>query len=150
MSDAEMEIATAEVTAKELNVKQKAFCRNIAEGMNKGEAYMLAGFKPKDLHSACTIAIQNLKKVEFLEEVKRQQTHMEQEMDTILIANAYKAAKKQGELIDFSTPSVMASMAKDALDRKGYKAKDELELSGEVNVNILDVIMERKNQAESE
>ena len=45
---------------------------------------------------------------------------------------------------------VQAQLCKDYYDRIGYKKKDQVEHSGNLQVNILDLIMERKKQAESE
>lgn len=116
---------------KELNPRQKLFCRNYAMGMTQAEAWLGAGYDCTQ-ESAVTQAWSALQKVAIKAEVERCQDRMDKAIDRILLANAYKGAIKAGQLIDFSKPEVMASMSKDAMDRQKGKPKQQHEMSGQI------------------
>jgi len=141
---------TRDIAEKTLSPREVNFCRNYAEGMTIWKAYMDAGYTPKDTKSASASGSKLLRKDNIKEEVERQQTRMDNEVLRLIKANAYNGVKCLGNLIDFSLPHIMLSASKDALDRAGHKPPEKLEHSGEVTLNILDILKAARTRNEGD
>jgi hypothetical protein len=122
--------------AKRANLKHRKFVANILKGMTHAAAYTGAGYKAKNVFVASTCAGELLKKPEIIEALDKGEKKIHAEIESLLLENARNAAIKLGQLIDSSTPSVMASSSRDALDRVGYKPVDKQEITGSQEVNI--------------
>ena len=138
----------------DLNPRQMKFCDNTEQGMSLVQAYIQAGYKDSD--AAYSSASDLLRNPKILAE-----------MDNRLFARKRSAQQRFGSMIDGSTNvyinilkrdagdnmqllALQQRVASDVFNRMGLKPKDAVEHSGQFGVTLLDVIRERRKQAESE
>ena len=99
---------------------------------NAGQAAILAGYSPK---SAQSQASQILKDSEVAEYLQQRKNEISQELRQEFIFDALEARKTMYEIM--TNPAAedrdKISVAKDFLDRAGFKPTDEVKVSGEVN-----------------
>lgn len=99
---------------------------------NAGQAAINAGYSPK---SAQSQASQILKDSEVAEYLQQRKNEISQELRQEFIFDALEARKTMYEIM--TNPAAedrdKISVAKDFLDRAGFKPTDEVKVSGEVN-----------------
>lgn len=99
---------------------------------NAGQAAINAGYSPK---SAVTQASMILKDAEVAEYLQQRKNEISQELRQEFIFDASEARKIMYEIM--TNPAAedrdKISVAKDFLDRAGFKPTDEVKVSGEVN-----------------
>lgn len=134
-----------------LSPKHRNFVANYLKGMTNADAYKEAGYKPKDVFSASAAANLLLKNIKIQEAVAAGEAKIRDDIDRLLLDNARRAAEKQGQMIDYSpSQAATASMVKDALDRAGWKAAEKHEHSGEVGINLRDILKASRDRNEGE
>ena len=99
---------------------------------NAGQAAINAGYSPK---SAITQASMILKDAEVSEYLKQRKNEISQELRQEFIFDALDARKIMYEIMvnPEAEDRDKISVAKDFLDRAGFKPTDEVKVSGEVN-----------------
>lgn len=99
---------------------------------NAGQAAISAGYSPKTAQSQ---ASQILKDSEVMEYLKQRKDQMTTELRQEFIFDALEARKVMHDIMN--NPEAedrdRIAVAKDFLDRAGFKPTDEVKLSGEVN-----------------
>lgn len=140
------------------NPRQMKFVDGIEKGMSLVDAYLKAGYKAKKENgSIYTAASALFRKVHILAELAKRRSNrkdtVDQRLSTMsdLSTNVYIKIMQ----IDSDDPEILRlqqKTASDILDRNGHKPKEEVEHSGEVDVNLIDMLrgIRAKNQAESE
>ena len=121
-------------------------------GMSRAEAYMAAyGQTNQDTARKCAASL-IASNHDVKAEIDRILGGTLKRVEERFLAEASKTVDKYFELRAMANPeyAVQVRICLDHLDRIGYKPKEQVEHSGEIQVNMLDMIMERKEQAESE
>ena len=111
---------------------------------NQTKAAILAGYSPKSASSQASQLLSNPKVSDYLNQRK---TELTKELQQEFIFDALEARKVMHEILNCeeATNKDRITVAKDFLDRAGFKPLDKMELSGEVNTNTdkLDKILEQ-------
>lgn len=99
---------------------------------NAGQAAINAGYSPK---SAQSQASQILKDSEVMEYLNRRKTEISRELQQDFVFDALEARKVMYEIMKDPTAENRdkISVAKDFLDRAGFKPTDEVNVTGTVN-----------------
>ncbi|KKN41986.1 hypothetical protein LCGC14_0717900 [marine sediment metagenome] len=138
-----------------LNPRQMKFVEGIDSGMSLADAYRKAGYKEgPGIYADASRLLRNGKVLAELDDrlfvskrAAQQRFGKMQDGST----NVYvKILKMEPTEKDVQLLSLQQKIASDVFDRSGHKPPEQIEHSGEVGVNFLDVIMERKRQAEDE
>lgn len=108
---------------------------------NQTEAAILAGYSPKSASSQASQILSDPKVQEYLKERKSQLT---KELQQEFLFDALEARKVMYEILNREDASDKdrIAVAKDFLDRAGFKPSDKLELSGEVKTNPFEGLTE--------
>lgn len=108
---------------------------------NQTEAAILAGYSPKSASSQASQLLSNPKVQEYLNERKSQLT---KELQQEFIYDALEARKVMYEILnrEDAADKDRITVARDFLDRAGFKPSDKLELSGEVKTNPFEGLTE--------
>ncbi len=136
--------------AKKLNPKQVKFIElYTAGGVSRGKAYSIA-YDVEDndqaKKSAWTLIAKNCEVKATIDRVLEKGL---QHAKDRLRAEAGPTVERLVMLREMGNKEYTVQMAacKDILDRIGLKPKEEVEVSGEVTVNLLDVVLERGKKA---
>lgn len=139
--------------ADRLNPRQMKFVEGIDRGMSLTDAYRKAGYKEgPGIYTDASRLLRNAKVLA--------------ELDDRLFASKRTAQQRFGGMQDGSTNAyikilkmnpgednvqllaLQQRVASDVFDRSGHKPKEELEVSGEVSVTLIDVL--RKGRAKND
>lgn len=103
-------------------------CRNATQAAKN------AGYSAKTAHSQACDILKDSEVSNYLEERKKQ---LESELRQEFIFEASEAFKVMKHIMnnDAAKDSDRINVAKDFLDRAGYKPQDKFDLSGSINVN---------------
>jgi len=130
--------------ASKLNPRQMKFVEGIDGGKSLVDAYIAAGYKnSKTSYVSASQLLRNPKVIA--------------ELDDRLFTRKRTASQRFGGMIDGSTNiyikilkmdanenpqllSLQQKVASDVFDRSGMKPKQEVELSGEVSISLIDVL----------
>ena len=140
---------------KDLNPRQMKFVEGIEAGMSLADAYQQAGYKSTDdaRYSNASRLIRNDKIIKELDDRLFGRKRAAQQRLGGMVdgsTNAYLKILKLAANDDARLLELQRRVATDVFNFIGLKPKEQVEHSGEVNINMLDLIMERKKQAESE
>lgn len=99
---------------------------------NAGQAAISAGYSPKTAQSQ---ASQILKDTEVVEYLKQRKNEISQSLRQEFVFDALEARKVMYDIMNNpgAEDKDRIAVAKDFLDRAGFKPTDEVKLSGEVN-----------------
>ncbi len=138
---------------KGLNPKQAKFVSlYTGGGMSRSEAYMEAyGQENQDTarKNAASLIVSNC---DVKAEIDRILGGTLDRVKERFLAEADETVDKYFDLRAMANPeyAIQLRVCLDHLDRIGFKPVEQIEHSGEVQVNLMDIILERKRQAEGE
>jgi len=121
---------------REATGQQKIFIDEYLRGRksNATQAAILAGYSPKH---ADTQACHLLKNPQVLNYLKEKESTISQELQNEFIFDAITARKIMYQILNNveSRDTDRINVAKDFLDRAGFKPTDKLEHSGDINIS---------------
>lgn len=122
----------------ELSVRHKRFADGIMEGETYGSAYQAAGYACKNLEIATQAASRlsrNVKIQEYIRQKQEEERHLNQLRMARMAAKIVARFNKMADDPDVDNRTKYL-IGKDILDRAGYKPKEEIELTGNIAINI--------------
>lgn|SRR3990167_5658236 len=109
-------------TVKRLSAKQKNFANAYIESGDATESVIKAGYKVKDKHSASSIGIENLKKLDVMEYIREHSPQAA--LNIVKLGNTARSE------------SVKYQANRDILDRGGYKPTENQEPQKHIHLHF--------------
>ena len=132
-----------------LNARQLKFVENVESGMSLAAAYRAAGYKSKDsaVYANASALVRNHKVIQELDSrIFGRKRTAEQRLGVMVdgATNCYVKILKLDPGDDSRLWELQRKVASDVFDRIGLKPKKQVENSGEVGVNLLDILRARR------
>lgn len=117
------------------NARHEKFIKGILEGKSQTQAYIDAGYKPKNARKYASRLMTN---DDIRGAVEEALSEAKQEAKRILELDAGESAQTMTELRKSGTKNDFCRLyaAKDILDRTGLKVAEKLEHSGQIDHNV--------------